>query len=113
MDGTTREFGLPLLFGGLLMAGAGFLLGGSRVRKTVYRPDRWGVEDVVVALCGVLTAAVLYLSSSVAGTNLYPSLNPLRWPEIAVLPMLGILIALLPAWLAPPAPVLDRAEATR
>lgn len=105
MDGTTRAFGVPLLIAGLLVAGAGFLIGGHRVRKTVYRPDRWQVADVLVAACGIATGAMLYLSSSVDAANLYPSLSPLSWPELAVLPVLGILIGVLPAWVAPPPPL--------
>ena len=86
MDGTTRALGQPLLIAGLLVAGAGFLVGGRRVRKTVYRPDRWRPADIVVAASGIATAAVLYLSASIDGANLYPSLTPLRWPEFAVAP---------------------------
>jgi energy-coupling factor transport system permease protein len=105
MDGTTPAFGLPLLLAGLLLAGAGFLVGGRRVRKTVYRPDRWRAADIVVAVSGIAAAVVLYLTASIDGANLYPSLNPLRWPEIAIAPVLGILVGVLPAWVAPPPPL--------
>jgi energy-coupling factor transport system permease protein len=33
--------------------------------------------------------------------NLNPSLGPLTWPQLALLPMLGILAGLTPAGLAP------------
>jgi energy-coupling factor transport system permease protein len=111
MDGTTRAFGVPLLLAGLVVAGAGFLLGGRNVTKSAYRPDRWRTTDIAVAACGIAAAAVLYLTSSVDAANLYPSLSPLRWPQLALLPAVGVLIGLLPAWIAPPPP--STAEATR
>ncbi|WNV88036.1 CbiQ family ECF transporter T component [Umezawaea sp. Da 62-37] len=111
MDGTTRAFGVPLLLAGLAVAGTGFLLCGRNVAKSAYRPDRWRAADVAVAACGVGAAAVLYLTSSVDAANLYPSLSPLRWPQLAALPAVGVLIGLLPAWIAPPPP--STAEASR
>ncbi|WP_211304595.1 CbiQ family ECF transporter T component [Umezawaea tangerina] len=111
MDGTTRAFGVPLLLAGLVVAGTGFLLGGRNVTKSAYRPDRWRAADVVVAACGIAAAAVLYLTSSVDAANLYPSLSPLRWPQLAPLPASGVLVGLLPAWIAPPPP--STAEAHR
>jgi energy-coupling factor transport system permease protein len=102
LDGTNQALGLPMLAGGLLVAGAGFVLGGRRVRKTVYRPDRWRATDIAVAACGIAAAVVLYLSDPV---SLYPSLSPLAWPELTLVPVLGLLAGVLPAWVAPPAPL--------
>ena len=34
--------------------------------------------------------------------DLYPSLQPLTWPSLPVLPALAIALGSLPAWLAPP-----------
>jgi energy-coupling factor transport system permease protein len=102
MDGTTRLYGVPLLLGGVAVAGVGFVVGGRRVRKSVYRPDHWHTAEIAVALCGITAAAMVYVSSTVDGSNLYPSLNPLAWPEIAALPMVAIIVGVLPAWLAPP-----------
>ena len=38
-----------MLFAGVLVAGAGFVLAGRRVERTVYRPDPWRAAGVVVA----------------------------------------------------------------
>jgi energy-coupling factor transport system permease protein len=102
LDGTTRGYGPPLLVAGLAVAGTGFLVAGRRIRKTVYRPDRWRPADLAVAACGLAAGAILYLTSSVDPANLYPSLTPLQWPQLAALPALGILAGALPAWVAPP-----------
>jgi len=102
LDGTTPGYlGAPLLVTGLLLAGAGFVLGGRLVQRTVYRPDRWRPPELLVAGCGIAAAVGLYLAPPAAA---YPSLSPLVWPELAVLPAAGFLLAALPAWLAPPPP---------
>ncbi|GAA4011085.1 CbiQ family ECF transporter T component [Allokutzneria multivorans] len=105
LDGTApRYLGGPVLAGGLALAIAGFVLGGRRVPRTVYRPDSWRAPELLVAACGIGTAAVLFITSQVDAANLYPSLNPLTWPEFAALPALGVLLGAAPAVLAPPHP---------
>jgi energy-coupling factor transport system permease protein len=102
LDGTAPGYlGPPLLVAGLLLAGTGFLLGGRLVHRTVYRPDRWHWPELAVVACGVAAAAGLVLTDPAAAN---PSLSPLAWPQLAALPAAGILVAALPAWLAPPPP---------
>jgi energy-coupling factor transport system permease protein len=103
LDGTTpRALGGPMLAVGCVVAVAGIRLGGRRVRRSVYRPDPWGVAEWMVVACGVAAAGAMFLASSVDPDNLYPTLQPLRWPMLGALPALGALIGVLPAWLAPP-----------
>jgi energy-coupling factor transport system permease protein len=107
LDGTTPGLlGGPLLAAGLLLASTGFLLGGRLVHRTVYRPDRWRLAELAVAGCGLAAAAGMYLTGAglVAPADLYPPLHPADWPRLPVLPAAGILLAALPAWLAPPPP---------
>jgi energy-coupling factor transport system permease protein len=110
LDGTAPGvFGGPLLVAGLLVAGTGFLLGGRLVHRTVYRPDRWRLPEFAVVGCGVAAAAGMYLTGAglVDPGALHPPLRPPAWPPLPVLPAAGILIAALPAWLAPPPPRSD------
>src|SRR6185312_5529811 len=94
LDATTpRALATPMLFGGALMAVVGMLLGGRRIRRTRYRPDRWGANETVTALCGVATGALLFVTVSLDPANLYPSLSPLAWPTLAPLPALAIVVA--------------------
>jgi energy-coupling factor transport system permease protein len=103
LDGTSPGWlGLPMLLLGLVVAGIGLPLAGRRVRRSVYRPDPWRLTETLVAGSGLAAAAVLVLTSAVDPGNLYPSLQPLGWPGLPVAGALGVLVAVLPAWLAPP-----------
>lgn len=103
MDGSTpRYMGVPMLLAGLTVATVGFLLGGRWLRRTRYRPDRWRGRELIIVACGLIVGGLMYLTTQVDPTDLYPSLNPLTWPEISALPAVAILVGALPAWLAPP-----------
>ncbi|MGW7291313.1 CbiQ family ECF transporter T component [Streptomyces xiamenensis] len=101
----SRLLGLPLLLGGLALAVTGFLLGGRRVRRSSYRPDRWRTGELLAAGSGLTAGALMYVSTRVDPANLYPSLSPLSWPEVAALPAVAVLVGLLPAFLTPPPPL--------
>lgn len=111
LDGTApRALGLPTLTIGLGLAVAGFVLSGSRVRRTRYRPDRWGVAEWGVSAVGVAVATALYTTSTVDPDRLNPSLNPLVWPTLPIGVTMVVLIGALPAVIAPP-PVRVSSEA--
>ncbi|HEV7655929.1 MAG TPA: CbiQ family ECF transporter T component [Mycobacteriales bacterium] len=103
LDGTSPGWlGLPMLLLGLIVAGVGLPLAGRRVRRSVYRPDPWRLPETLVAGSGLVAAAVLVLTSTVDAANLFPSLDPLSWPGLPLAGTAGVLVAVLPAWLAPP-----------
>ncbi|MEV5575227.1 energy-coupling factor transporter transmembrane component T [Spirillospora sp. NPDC052269] len=102
LDGSTpRYLAFPVLAAGVAVALAGFWLAGRRVRRTRYRPDRWGPAELLVAVSGVAVAAALFATSSVDPTNLNPSLSDLSWPMLSWTPLLGVLAGVLPAHLTP------------
>ena len=105
LDGTTPPYlGGPMLAAGVLLAIVGLGWAGRRVRRTRYRPDRWRAPELMVAACGVVTAALLLASSRFDASSLFPSLYPIRFPTVGVLPLIALLVAALPAVLAPPPP---------
>ncbi|WP_433221404.1 CbiQ family ECF transporter T component [Dactylosporangium sp. CS-047395] len=105
LDATTpRPLGLPLLAAGGTLAAAGLLLSGRRVRRSRYRPDPWRLPETLTALAGVGTGALLVATATVDPANLYPSLSPLTWPQLGLLPAFAIAAAAAPAWLTPPPP---------
>jgi energy-coupling factor transport system permease protein len=93
--------GVPLLVAGGVLTAAGFVLGARRGGRTRYRPDPWRWPEWVVATTGVVAAAAILLGPAAA---LAPSTLPLVAPTLPLVPALGLLVALLPAWIAPPLP---------
>jgi energy-coupling factor transport system permease protein len=93
--------GTPTLVAGLALAGLGMFAGGKRVQTTRYRPDPWKLPEWTVTACGVAVAAGLVATGHVDPSDLNPSLAPLRWPVLPLLPSLTIMIGALPAWLTP------------
>lgn len=103
LDGTTpRILAGPVLAAGVVVALVGFGLAGRRVQRTQYRPDRWRLAEVLVAASGVVVAGVLFATSSFDPSDVNPSLSPLSWPPVALVPLLGILVGVLPSFLTPP-----------
>jgi energy-coupling factor transport system permease protein len=102
LDGSVPGLlGLPLLVVGAALAAGGMLVGGRHVRRTIYRPDPWRSPEWLVVAAGLVAAIVVIVSVQV-DPAVQPSLSPLRWPTLPLTPALGVLVAALPAWLAPP-----------
>jgi energy-coupling factor transport system permease protein len=111
LDATApRYLGGPMMVAGLLIAVAGLALGGRLVRRTVYRPDRWRPPELAVAACGIAAAGGMFLTARIDPANLYPSLSPLSWPQFAGIAAAPILVAALPAVIAPRPPSLRGAQ---
>ena len=103
LDGSSPwTLGVPMLAVGLVFAGIGFILGGQRVQRSRYRPDLWILNEWAVALSGCAVATVVFVVAVTNPSSLNPSLQPLSWPSLPLLPTLAILIGILPAWVSPP-----------
>jgi energy-coupling factor transport system permease protein len=103
LDGSTpRALGLPMLLLGVALAWVGLVASGNRVSRTRYRPDPWLGPEWAVAAVGVVVAGVVLAASSIDPADLNPSLQPLTWPDLPIVPALAICLGVLPAWLAPP-----------
>jgi energy-coupling factor transport system permease protein len=85
---------------------AGLLLGGRRVSRSHYRPDPWGWPEYVVSACGLISAVGLCLTAGYNPAAVNPSLYPLQWPSLPLVPTLAILAAALAAVVAPPPPAM-------
>ncbi|MEV7603244.1 CbiQ family ECF transporter T component [Kitasatospora sp. NPDC089797] len=103
LDGTAPGFlGLPALLAGAALCCGGLALGGRRVRRTSYRPDRFRAAEWGVTGCGVLAAATLFGTVGYDPTDLVPSLHPLSWPALPPVPALAVLLAGAAGLIAPP-----------
>ena len=81
---------------------AGLRLGGRRVSRSHYRPDPWRWPEWVVTGCGLASATGLCLTAGYNPAALNPSLYPLHWPSLPLIPTVAILAAALAAVVAPP-----------
>lgn len=107
------SYGLPLLGIGLLAALAGLRLGGRRSVRTRYRPDLWGVRAWLVAGSGAAVALAMIRAGAYDPEGLHPGVVPLVAPGLPLWPAAGILLGLLPAFVAPLPPALTHKEKTR
>jgi energy-coupling factor transport system permease protein len=111
LDGTApRALAGPTLLAGVAAGVVGIALSARGAARSSYRPDHWRLAEMLVAGSGVTSAVVLYLSARVNSADLVPSLSPLAWPEPALVPFVGILVALLPAFVSPPPVGVDSIE---
>ncbi|MFE9535667.1 energy-coupling factor transporter transmembrane component T [Streptomyces sp. NPDC006691] len=103
LDATAPKLlGLPSMATGALLCAAGLRLGGRRVTRTSYRPDPWRFEEWAVAGCGVLSAVLLFTDVGFNAAELNPSIYPLSWPTLPMVPAAAILLAGAAGFLAPP-----------
>ena len=100
--GSPVAMGLPLLAAGAALATVGLWLGGRRATRSRYRPDHWGAQEWLVGGAGLVAAATALVGAVLWPEALAPSTSPLVVPTLPVVPVLGLLGALLPAWIAPP-----------
>ena len=115
--------GIPMVVFAVCTAGAGLALGGKRVRRTQYRPDPWLMPEWITALSGAIAATTMIVANNLNPGALAPSVYPLAWPTLPLLPVVGLAIAALPAFLTPvpprttlvvpPSPVVDLTPSTR
>lgn len=103
LDGTApRALGVPMLAAGLALATTGFLMSGTRIRRSRYRPDPWRMAEWGVTLVGLVVITAMFLTSSIDASKLNPSLQPLQWPELPLIPTIAVLVGALPSIIAPP-----------
>lgn len=96
--------GLPLLLVGVAAAVAGLWLGGKRAIRTRYRPDPWAWPEWAVTACGACAAFGVIWTGAADADAVAASGTPLAWPPLPTAAFVGILLAALPAFIAPPLP---------
>ncbi len=74
---------------------------GGRWSGTRYRPDRWGSQEWVIVGSGLAALGSMALAHSLEIPGMAVSFVPLAVPPLPLLPVAGILVAALPAFIAP------------
>ena len=97
----------PMLVVGVLLAGAGFVVAGHRVRRTTYRPDPWRLPEVLTAGSGVAAAVLMAVVARQDPLVVVPDVPGA--PPLSVLALLAVVVGLLPA-VVTPQPLLQPAD---
>ena len=105
LDATASGWlGTPTLVVSLAAAGAGLNVGGRRTGRTKYRPDPWALPEWLVSGSGVVAALAVFVDVHLHPADFFLA-SVTDVPPVPLLACAGILVALLPAFVAPPLPV--------
>jgi len=106
--------GLPLLVLGTAIACGAVLFGGREPTRTKYRPDPWGAPEWTVVAAGAAALAGVMLAGRLDPGSLHTTTYPLVVPQLPWPALIGIVLALIPAWAtAPQTPALQENSAAR
>jgi energy-coupling factor transport system permease protein len=107
LDATSPTLvGLPLLVLGTATACGAVLFGGREATRTKYRPDPWRAPEWIVVASGAAALIGVLLAGRLDAGSLQTTTYPLVVPQLPWPAMVGILLALIPAWAtAPQTPV--------
>jgi energy-coupling factor transport system permease protein len=107
-----RFLALPMLGVGSASLAVVLFARGRHSSRTRYRADPWALPEWVVATTGALVLASFIAAASADPVALTPLAAPLAWPSLPIAPLIGIAVALVPAWASPvpPPTVPDRRD---
>lgn len=80
---------------------ASLMLGRSDVGRTRYRPDPWALPEWLVVACGLVPAVTMIAASASPSDSFGLQTTGLQTPQLGLLPVLTVLLAVLPAIAAP------------
>jgi energy-coupling factor transport system permease protein len=103
--GSAPLLGLPLLLAGAAAASASLTVGARREPRSRYRPDPWAAPVWVVLASGAAAGALVLVAAQRGVPDIVVQTAPAVWPTLPWLPALGLLFALVPAWLSPLPPL--------
>jgi energy-coupling factor transport system permease protein len=109
--GSAPLLGLPLLVAGSSAAAASLAVGARREKRSRYRPDPWAAPEWVVTVSGALAGALVMVAAQRGVPGIILQTSPAVWPTLPLLPAMGVVLGLLPAWLSPEPPLRARERA--
>ena len=103
LDATSPTLiGLPLLVLGTAIACGAVLFGGRQPTRTKYRPDSWQASEWIVVASGVAALAGMLVAGRLYPGSLHTTTYPLVVPQLPWPALVGLVLALVPAWATPP-----------
>ncbi len=113
LDATTSPLlGSPALLIGLVLALAGLWTGGQGAGRTTYRPDPWRGPEWVTVGSGFAAAVAAVAAAGTAPEAMILPVEPLAWPALPLLAVVGLLLGAAPAYLTPVPPRATRRPTT-
>jgi len=100
-DSMAFPFAMAALVVGLLLALGAMAVGRQRVTRTRYRPDPWALPEWLVVASGAIAAGTMVTAAARGVPGLLLA-GPLVVPPVPLVPVVGVLIGLAPAVVAPP-----------
>jgi energy-coupling factor transport system permease protein len=115
LDATSPTLiGLPLLVLGTAIACGAVLFGGRQPTRTKYRPDAWHASEWIVVVSGVAALAGMLVAGRLYPGSLHTTTYPLVVPQLPWPALVGLVLALVPAWAtSPQVPALQGISAPR
>jgi energy-coupling factor transport system permease protein len=103
LDATSPTLiGLPLLVVGTGVACAAVLFGGRQPTRTKYRPDPWRASEWIVVASGIAALAGMLVAGRLYPGALHTTTYPLAVPQLPWPAVVGLALALVPAWVTSP-----------
>lgn len=99
--GSLFGLGLPIVAVAVVLCAVGLAVGGRRMQRSRYRPDRWGAQEWAILGSGLAAVGSMALANALAVPGVTVSFVPLAVPPLPLLPVAGILVATVPAFIAP------------
>jgi len=99
--GSLFGLGLPIMAVAVVLCAAGLALGGRRRQRSRYRPDHWGASEWLITASGLCALGAMALAHALGAPGVVVSFSPLAVPPLPLLPVAGILLAALPAFVVP------------
>jgi energy-coupling factor transport system permease protein len=99
--GSLLGLGLPIIAVAIVLCALGLTVGGRQMERTRYRPDRWGSQEWAILGSGLAAVGSMALAHALEVPGMTVSFVPLAVPPLPLLPVAGILVAALPAFIVP------------
>ncbi len=99
--GSLFGLGLPIIAVAIALCAVGLGVGGRRMQRSRYRPDKWGIQEWAIQASGAAVVAAMAVANELSVPGVSVSFQPLAVPPLPILPVVGILVAASPAFIAP------------
>jgi energy-coupling factor transport system permease protein len=111
-SGAPTALGMPLLGIGALVCAVGLVAKGRRTPRTRYRPDAWGLPEWIAVVSGAAALAGIVVAARIDPASIRMPLYPLEWPAVPIAAVVGAVLGIAPAFVAPAPPAAPAASAT-